>query len=72
MEFNYKFKESFPIRWKEKIIEKAKVNSLQHNIEGIYSHKNFLDYLRMAYSYHYGIVIKPDYFWYTILCEVAQ
>lgn len=41
-----------------------------HNIKGIVPHNNFVDYLKIAYNTDYGIVIKPDFIWYTILCEI--
>lgn len=45
---------------------------LYHNIKGIVPHNNFVDYLKIAYNTDYGIVIKPDFIWYTILCEISS
>jgi len=39
---------------------------------GYYKHRNFLEYLELAYNHHYGIVIRPDDFWYIILTEIAS
>lgn len=41
------------------------------NIKGTVPHNNFVDYLKIAYNTDYGIVIKPDFIWYTILCELS-
>jgi len=46
--------------------------SIMDNIVGTVFHNNYLDYLSKCYSSHNGIVIKPDYIWYTILCEIAS
>jgi hypothetical protein len=37
-----------------------------------YTHNNYLRYLDMAYSYDCGIVVKPDFIWFTVLCEVSS
>jgi hypothetical protein len=42
-----------------------------HNIKGVVPHNNFVDYLKIAYNTDYGIVIKPDFIWYTILSELS-
>ena len=43
-----------------------------NNIKGIVPHNNFVSYLKIAYNMDYGIVIKPDFIWYTILCELSS
>lgn len=43
-----------------------------HNVKGIVPHNNFVEYLKIAYNMDYGIVIKPDFIWYTILCELSN
>lgn len=43
-------------------------DSLGYNV----NHLNYLTYLETCYANHYGIVVAPHYFWYTILCEVAS
>ncbi len=43
-----------------------------NNIKGIVPHNNFVSYLKIAYNMDYGIVIKPDFIWYTILCELSN
>jgi len=35
-------------------------------------HKNYLDYLSRTFGYHNSIVLAPQHFWYTGLCEIAQ
>lgn len=45
--------------------------SIMDNIQGTVYHRNYLGYLSKCYASHYGIVVKPDYIWYTILCEMA-
>jgi hypothetical protein len=49
-----------------------KPTALNDNIKGTVFHENYLQYLSTAYATHHGIVIKPDYIWYTILCEIAM
>lgn len=48
-----------------------KPTTLRDNIKGSVYHKNYLEYLSAAYRSHYGIVVRPDHIWYTILCEMA-
>jgi len=67
MEFTYK---NDPIKPLGKSLYQKPV-SIEDNIKGTVFHKNFLEYLSAAYSSHYGIVIRPDHIWYTILCEMA-
>ena len=35
-------------------------------------HKNYLDYLSRTFGHHNSIVLAPQHFWYTGLCEIAQ
>ncbi len=35
------------------------------------THRNYFKYLDDAYSYDCGLVIKPDFIWFTILCELS-
>ncbi|MBI5174563.1 MAG: DUF4419 domain-containing protein [Candidatus Melainabacteria bacterium] len=35
-------------------------------------HQNYLGYLSQAYASHSKIVLSPEIFWYTVLCEIAQ
>src|SRR5215469_15677155 len=35
-------------------------------------HNNYLEYLSLTYSHHNNIVLAPQHFWYTGLCEIAQ
>ena len=34
-------------------------------------HKNMLEYMQACWKDHLGIVITPDMFWYTLLCELS-
>jgi len=47
-------------------------NIVYNNIKGIVPHNNFVSYLKIAYNMDYGIIIKPDFIWYTILCELSS
>jgi len=53
------------------ITRTTKPESLMDNIKGTIFHDNYLDYLSKCYASHNGIIVKPDYIWYTILCEMA-
>ena len=60
--------------YKEDSIEKImsdKPEGIKDNITGSIFHTNYLDYLAKCYASHNGIIVKPDYIWYTILCEMA-
>jgi hypothetical protein len=48
-------------------------NSLIHDdtVGADIYHLNYLEYLQMAWSSHYGVVLNPDIVWNTLLCEVA-
>lgn len=35
-------------------------------------HVNYLEYLQTCYANHYGYVIAPHTFWYSIIAEIAQ
>jgi len=43
-----------------------------NTIKGTIPHKSFADYLTIAYNTDYGIVIKPDFIWFTILNEISK
>jgi len=45
--------------------------NIRHNLNGNVYHNNYLSYLSSCYSSHYGTVVKPDYIWFTILCEIG-
>lgn len=36
------------------------------------THNNYLNYLELTYDRDYGAIIKPDFIWYTILCEMSR
>jgi hypothetical protein len=38
-------------------------------IQGEVLHRNYLGYLETAWANHLGVVLTPDVFWYTLLCE---
>ena len=42
----------------------------QDNI-GEIKHRNYLDYLEICYGNHYSPVVRPDFLWYGLLCELA-
>lgn len=52
-------------------ITTQKPEGIMDNISGTVYHTNYLDYLSKCYASHHGIIIKPDFIWYTILCEMA-
>jgi len=35
-------------------------------------HSGYLQYLEFAYDKDFGIIVKPDYIWFTILCEISR
>lgn len=43
-----------------------------HNVDGKVPHLTYLDYLKIAYNTDYGIIIKPDFIWFTILNEITH
>lgn len=45
---------------------------VEDNIEGEYSHKNYIEYLLGAWDSHWGIVVSPDIIWYTLQCELTS
>lgn len=57
--------------WKNKI----KIQNLfyvEDNMEGDYSHKNYIEYLLAAWDSHLGIIVSPDIIWYTLQCELTS
>ena len=36
------------------------------------SHEDYLQYLEVCYERDQGYIIKPDFIWFTIMCEIAQ
>ena len=45
--------------------------NISSSIQGDYFHKNFVEYLSLAYGAHRGVVIDPHVIWYTVLSEIA-
>lgn len=45
---------------------------VEDNLLGTVYHRNFLEYLEIAWGAHRGVVISPDIIWYGLLCEVAS
>lgn len=35
-------------------------------------HRNFIEYLAVAFENHFSVEISPDVIFYTILCEIAE
>ncbi len=45
---------------------------IAHDISDLNAHHtNYMEYLLRCWSSHYGVVLTPDIFWFTILNEVA-
>lgn len=65
MEFKFKNDELLAI-------QSEKPNYLKDNIKGRVFHDTYLDYLHHGYAKHYGIVVKPDFIWFTILNEISR
>lgn len=53
--------------------DKALTNKkvVDHNLAGVVPHASFGEYLKIAYMNDYGIVIRPEFFWYTIMQQLA-
>ncbi|MCK9417641.1 DUF4419 domain-containing protein [Candidatus Dojkabacteria bacterium] len=43
-----------------------------NGVKGNIFHKNYIDYLKIAYNNDYGIVISPNHIWFTILCSISK
>ncbi len=43
----------------------------ESSINGSVYHKNYLEYLQMCWSHHYGIIVTPDILWHLYLCEIS-
>lgn len=54
------------------IIKSKKPDYIKDNIKGEVFHDTYLDYLHLCYANHYGIVVKPDFVWFTILNEISR
>lgn len=55
---------NFPFKDKERIV----VNNIP---DGIIRHPNYLSYLELCWDNHYPIVIRPDFIYHIVLCEIA-
>lgn len=53
-------------------IKSERPTYLKDNIKGDVFHDTYLDYLYLGYARHYGIVVKPDFIWFTILNEISR
>ena len=53
-----------------KPIEYLEFQHCRHNLTGTY-HGSYLRYLEYCWSHHLGVVLTPDIFQYTVLCEIA-
>jgi len=47
-------------------------NVIYNGVKGNIFHKNYIDYLKIAYNNDYGIVISPNHIWFTILCSISK
>lgn len=54
------------------IIRGKEKNVVFSNISGTVLHRNYVEYLKIAYNNDYGIVISPNHIWFTILCSFAK
>ncbi len=52
--------------------ETQELKLIKASIPGEVRHKNYLEYLETAWANHQGVVLTPDVFWYTLLCESAH
>lgn len=50
---------------------KLNLKTVRDCIPQPYLHFGYVDYLRMAWRYHAGVVFSPDYFWQIFLTELA-
>lgn len=48
------------------------INIVRENFTGEHLHYSFIDYVKMAYDNHKGLIIKPDFIWHTVLFELSQ
>lgn len=39
---------------------------------GAVKHRNYIGYLELCYANHYSPVVRPDFIWYGLLCELAN
>lgn len=53
--------------------DKALANKqlVDHNLAGVVPHASFGEYLKLAYMNDYGIVIRPEFFWHTVMQQLA-
>jgi hypothetical protein len=58
-------------KFNEAITDKGRV-TVRDCISGKHRHKNYLNYLQMAWGSHYGVVISPDIFWHLALSEMGS
>ncbi len=49
-----------------------KEKRIAKNVTGEIEHLNYLKYLGICWNYHIPVVLKPDYLWQMILCEVGS
>ena len=54
------------------ILRGKEKNIVLNNISGTVLHRNYIEYLKIAYNNDYGIVISPNHIWFTILCSLAK
>lgn len=55
--------------------ENVKTQELLHvenDLNGTHFHQNYMEYLEIAWGYHYGVQITPDIIWHTLLSEIVQ
>lgn len=59
-------------RKKRKITKRVIVDSTDITKDTCLIQEDYLDYLERCYEWDNGYVIKPDFIWFTIMCEMAN
>ena len=64
------FDELFLDKRNPAILKNKKI--IYSNVSGTINHRNYVEYLKIAYNNDYGIEISPNHIWFTILCSFAK
>ena len=57
--------------WQSKQLTRTLIPVAASIEEGRICHQNYMYYLTRCWANHQGVVVKPDFIWYTLLCELA-
>lgn len=52
--------------------DRDRLKLIKASLPGEVRHRNYLGYLNTAWANHQGVILTPDIFWYTLLCESAS